>query len=157
MITSNIAATSAATSAALWVAQTAGGLRSPLEPHPVSSVHAGVDPLSLLTEDDWQKISRALGRRVGPDAEGNPPSVTPVIAYMIAAMRQEGSLAPGAPITAAALRLRFAGPENSSGPTTQLGQLIEEGVIGADQVFPLSLECERTISHRPLRRSGQTM
>jgi hypothetical protein len=122
MITSNIAATTAAS----WVAQTAGGLRSPLEPHPVSSVHAAVDPLSLLTDDDWQKISRALGRRVGPDAEGNPPSVTPVIAFMIAAMRQEGTLAPGAPVTAAALRLRYLGPDNSAGPTSQLGQLIQE-------------------------------
>src|SRR5689334_15128957 len=95
-----------ASSAAFWVAQAAGGLRSPLEPHPVSSVHAGVDPLSLLTEDDWNKISRALGRRVGPDAEGNPPSVTPVIAYMIAAMRQDGALVAGSPVTAAALKAR---------------------------------------------------
>jgi hypothetical protein len=130
----------AATTAASWVAQAAGGLRSPLEPHPVSSVHAGVDPLSLLTDDDWAKISRALGRRVGPDAEGNPPSVTPVIAYMIAAMRQDGTLAAGAPVTAAALRLRYAGPDGSAGPTTQLSQLIEELRTGEQQTARLDIK-----------------
>jgi hypothetical protein len=43
-------------------------------------------------------------------------------------------------VTAAALRLRYAGPDGSAGPTTQLSQLIEELRTGEQQTARLDIK-----------------
>jgi len=69
--------------------------------------------LGDLTSSDWQLVSAAVGKNVGPDASGNVCEAQPLLAWAIEINRQVGSLASGHQVTVGDLQAMAKGQTDS--------------------------------------------
>jgi hypothetical protein len=79
--------------------------------------------LGNLTDADWQLVSAAVGKNVGPDASGNIQPLQPLLAGAIQMERQQGTLASGQELTIGDLQGLATG-QTSSGFLDQIQNAI---------------------------------